>query len=88
MKNPMDDFNLLATLDSPLLDQLAPELIPLRAEVVELSKRTRSECGACQQRKTLAALTVLQTKLLDQINKTPELQAIIPQLRATIPVRA
>jgi hypothetical protein len=79
------DFLLLAILDSPLLGQLAPELKPMKDELVELSKRAKGGCGACEQRKTLAAMTTLQVRLRDQIDQSPELLGVISQLRATVP---
>lgn len=80
-----DDFPLLTLLDSPLLAQLAPELVPFRAELVGLSKRAGGSCSSCEQRKLLAAMTTLQIKIQDVIEKNPDLQAVLPQLRASMP---
>lgn len=74
-----NDFDLLAMLDSPLLDAMAPELTPYRARVLAAGAKT-SNCSACEERKRLERLVELQIEIADMLEANPILKSLVPQL--------
>jgi hypothetical protein len=77
-------FEGLKVLDSPLLDSLAPELVPFRLMVTELQKKVvATGCSACDKRQAVAGLAEIEIKLQDKLRTVPALAAVIPLLKAS-----
>lgn len=83
----MNDFPMIALLDSPLLPVMAPELVPLRDEALVMAKAHANErtngCSACRQREHLVALTRFSDRVSSVIDSNQQLKAIVPQLLST-----
>lgn len=77
------DFELLIILDSPLIDMMAPELLPLREEARAMVRETKQDCTPCQQRALYARQLKLQIQLVELLQTNPSLAELVPQLRAS-----
>jgi hypothetical protein len=79
-------FELLKLLDSPLLDQMAPELVPFRHAIKRLQDQVSlSGCVGCQKRKIAAGLAQIQLQMQDKILKTEGLAGVLPVLKSSLP---
>ncbi len=79
-----EELNLLTVLDSPLLDQFAPELLVFRSKLREItSEQPTGGCTPCQQKALLGKLVTLQVELNEVIIKEQALVDMVPQLLET-----
>jgi hypothetical protein len=81
----MTQFELLPILDSPLLQSLAPELIPFRDRVLTAHETLKTaSCTACQRRHVLLELTIIELELKALLETNQALNDTIPTLKASL----
>ena len=74
------DLSVMRGLKSPLLDVLAPELVPFRAAAEKLlAGAADPACRSCDKRRRAGQLLQLRTLLLQKL-EAPELKSVYDKL--------